>query len=182
MTDLPTKPPICALALALLVTISSVRADEPRELHGRVVDRAGLPVAGAAVGNFWRANGLGYDRDGKPYDLSKPENVRLIWGNLGAMEPSGPPQSIRTGSDGRFTIKDPNPFFAVMAMDASRRYGGIALLPKSDQAEPLEIRVVPLVTVRGSFEGPAPVSSRVGLMFSFICPRIPAVRSTAPSS
>ena len=53
-------------------------------------------------------------------------------------------------------IKDTNPYFAVMAMDPSRRHGGIGLLPRSQQAEPLEIRLVPLVTVRGSFEGPGP--------------------------
>jgi hypothetical protein len=138
MTNMPTKPPICASALVLLVIISSVRADGPREIRRRVVDRAGRPVAGAAVGHFWRANGSSWDRDGKPYDVSKPENVRLIWGNLGVMEPSGPRQSIRTGSDGRFTIKDPSPYFAVMAMDASRRDGGIALFPKSEQGESLE--------------------------------------------
>jgi hypothetical protein len=51
-------------------------------------------------------------------------------------------------------LKNLDPFFAVMAMDPSRRYGGIALLPKAERAEPLEIRLVPLITVRGSFEGP----------------------------
>ena len=89
-------------------------------------------------------------------DLTKKENVRLLWGHLGEMEPADGPQPIRTGSDGRFSIKDPDPYFAVMAMDPSRRHGGIALLPKGERAEPLEIRLVPLVTVRGSFEGPGP--------------------------
>jgi hypothetical protein len=72
------------------------------------------------------------------------------------MEPTGAPQAIRAGSDGRFSIKDPAPYFTVMAMDPARRRGGIALLPQTEQAEPLEIRLVPLVTVRGSFEGPGP--------------------------
>jgi len=142
--------------LVLLVLASGVLANEPREVRGRVVDQAGMPVAGAAVGYFWRANGTGRDRDGKPLDLKKPENVRLLWSNLGVMEPVGRPDPIRAGSDGRFLIKDPDPFFAVMAMDPERRSAGIALIPTTAGAEPLEIRLVPHVTVRGSFEGPGP--------------------------
>ena len=152
-----TKPTICPTVLGLLlVIIGGVRANEPREIRGRVVDEAGRPVAGAAVGCFWRANGSARDRDGKPYDLTREENIKLFWGHLGEMEPVGRPQPIRAGSDGRFSIKDPDPYFAVMAMDPSRRHGGIALLPKAERAEPLEIRLVPLITVRGSFEGPGP--------------------------
>ncbi len=154
MRSTQTKPPICPSVLVLLVSINAVRANEPREVCGRVVDEAGMRVAGAAVGYFWRANGSGRDRDGKLYDLTKEENVRLFWGNLGEMEPIGRPQPTPAGSDGRFSIKDPDRYFAVMAMDPSRRHGGIALLPKTEGAEPLEIRLVPLVTVRGSFEGP----------------------------
>ena len=45
--------------LALLIISAGVRADEPREVRGRVVDQAGMPVADAAVGVFWRANGSG---------------------------------------------------------------------------------------------------------------------------
>jgi hypothetical protein len=156
MKSLRTRPPAWTPMLALLVIIESVRADEPREVRGRVVDEGGMPVAGAAVGPFWRANGPATDRDGKPYDLTTEENVRLFWGHLGEMEPVGRPQPIRAGSDGRFSIKDPDPYFAVMAMDPSRRHGGIALIPKAERAEPLEIRLVPLVTVRGSLGGPGP--------------------------
>lgn len=156
MRSIRTKLPICPPVLALLVIINGVRADEPREVRGQVVDEAGMPVAGASVGCFWRANGSGRDRDGKPYDLTKEENVRLLWGHLGEMEPTGQPQPMPAGPDGRFSIKDTDPYFAVMAMDPSRRHGGIALIPKAEQAEPLEIRLVPLVTVRGSFEGPGP--------------------------
>jgi thiol-disulfide isomerase/thioredoxin len=154
MTSLLTKPPIALSALVLVFVTSGARGNEPREVRGRVVDQAGKPVADAAVGFFWRANGPTKDRDGKPYDLTKAENVRLVWGNLGQMEPAGRTQPMRTGPDGRFTIKDPDPYFTVMAMDPSRRQGGIALIPKSEGAEPLEIRLLPLATIRGSFEGP----------------------------
>jgi protocatechuate 3,4-dioxygenase beta subunit len=50
--------------LALLVVINGARADEPRQVRGWVVDETGRPVAGAAVGYFWRANGSATDRDG----------------------------------------------------------------------------------------------------------------------
>ncbi len=43
-----------------------------------------------------------------------------------------------------------------LSADPSRRHGGIAMIPKAQRAEPLEIRLVPLVTVRESFEGPVP--------------------------
>ncbi len=148
------KPPVCFTVLVFLAIISGVHANEPREVIGRVVDDAGIPVAGASVGCFWRANGSSRDHDGKPYDLTKKENVRLVWGHLGEMQPNDWPQPVRAGSDGRFLIKDPDPYFAVMAMDPSRRHGGIALIPEPRRADPLEIRLVSLVTVRGSFEGP----------------------------
>jgi hypothetical protein len=151
-----TKSPICATVLVLLTFTGGVCADGPRELRARIVDETGMPVADAAVGCFWRANGPSRDRDGKPYDLTKQENVRRFWGHFGEMEPTGRLQPIKAGSDGVYSIKDTDPYFAVMAMDPSRRRGGIALLPNADRNEPLEIRVVPLITVRGSFEGPGP--------------------------
>ena|ERR1700678_3983945 len=120
MRSRQTKLPICALVLALLFIINGVRADEPKEVRGRVVDKTGMPVAGASVGCFWRANGSSRDHAGKPYDFTKKENVRLFWGHLGEMEPDGSPQPMRAGSDGRFSIKDPDPYFAVMAMKAQR--------------------------------------------------------------
>jgi len=142
--------------LVVLIILNGAHSSEPREVCGRVVDEAGKPVADSAVGYFWRANGSNRDRAGKLYDLTKAENVRLFWGNLGEMEPTGRAQPIKAGSDGRFSITDPDPYFAVMAMDPSRRHGGIAVLPTTVGAGPLEIRLIPLVTVRGSFEGPGP--------------------------
>jgi thiol-disulfide isomerase/thioredoxin len=41
-----------------------------------------------------------------------------------------------------------------MAMDQSRQRGGLVLLPKGYAGAPLEIRIGPLVKVRGKFEGP----------------------------
>jgi len=111
-----TKLPICGSVLVLLIIMNGAQASEPREVRGRVVDQAGKPVADAAVGYFWRANGPARDRDGKPYDLTKEENVRLAWVNLGAMEPTYRAQPAKAGSDSGFSIEDPGPFFAVMAI------------------------------------------------------------------
>src|SRR3954453_21361911 len=98
-----TMASICRSVLVLLIIANGARANEPREVHGRVVDESGMPVVDAAVGFFWGANGSVRNRDGTPYDLTKEENVRLSWGNLGAMEPAGRVQPTRTGSDGRFS-------------------------------------------------------------------------------
>ena len=182
MRSMRTRPPICPLVLALLVIINGAPADEPKEVRGRVVDLAGMPVAGASVGCFWRANGSTRDRDGKPYDLTKKENARLLWGHLGEMQPNSSPQPMRAESDGRFSSKDTYPYFAVMAMDPSRRHGGIALIPREQGAEPLLIRLVPLVTVAGRSKGRGLVSSQIGPMSTLTCPKTLAGRSTAPGS
>ena len=41
-----------------------------------------------------------------------------------------------------------------MAMDSERRRGGLVIIPKGKEGESVEIRLGPLVRVRGSFEGP----------------------------
>jgi thiol-disulfide isomerase/thioredoxin len=139
--------------LVLLVAAAGARAAD-REVRGRVVDEAGRPVADAAVGCFWRANGPSRDTAGKPYDLTRDENVRAFWGHLGQMEPAGTKEPVRTGAGGRFSLAASESYPFVMAMDRERRRGGVAVLPKGKEGEPVEIRVGPLVRVRGSFEGP----------------------------
>ena len=141
--------------LVLLVVGSGARAGD-REVRGRVVDEAGRPVAEAAVGSFWRANGPSRDAAGKPYDFKKEENVRAFWGHLGQMEPSGTKDPIKTGADGRFSLALPESYHFLMAMDRERRRGGIAVLAKGKEGEPVEVRIGPMVRVRGSFEGPGP--------------------------
>jgi len=133
--------------------MTGARASEQREIRGCVIDEAGNPVAGAAVDFFWRANGSGRDRDGKPLDLTKDENVKIFWGHLGEMEPTST-RAVRTGPDGQFSLKMSEIHYAVMAMDRSRRRGGLVVIPKGKESEPIEIPLSPMVRVRGSFEGP----------------------------
>ncbi len=140
--------------LFLLVGTGRVRASE-REVRGRVVDETGKPVAGAAVDCFWTANGPIRDGAGKPIDITKEENARAFWGHLGEMEPMSGHEPVQTGTDGRFILTARDCFHSVMAMDRSRRRGGLVFLPKGRESEPVEVRLGPMVRVRGSFEGPA---------------------------
>jgi thiol-disulfide isomerase/thioredoxin len=141
--------------LVLLAATAGARAAD-RQVRGRVVDEAGRPVADADVSGFWRANGPSQHATGRPYDFKKEEDVRAFWGNLGRMEPAGTKEPVRTGSDGRFALGLHERYHFLMAMDRERRRGGIAILPKGKEGEPVEVRIGPLVRVRGSFEGPGP--------------------------
>ncbi|AMV40663.1 Thiol-disulfide oxidoreductase ResA [Planctomyces sp. SH-PL62] len=124
-------------------------------VRGRVVDERGEPVAGAAVGWFWRANGSGKGPDGRPLDLNVPENVQEFWGNLGRMEPSGrDSDQAESGPDGRFAIRAGGRRHVLMAMDRDRKRGGCAVLPKGGETAPVEIRIGPTAVLRGSLSVP----------------------------
>ena len=141
------------LSSLFLLTAAGAQAGEPWKVQGRVVDEAGKPVAEAEVGQFWGANGTGKDKGGKPLDLTKPENVKAFWGRLGQMEPRDA-HPAKTDTDGRFSLEISDSHHTVMAMDRPRRKGGLAVLPKGRESQPVEIRLLPLMRVRGAFEGP----------------------------
>ena len=141
------------LAMAAAVFATSARAAELRELRGRVVDENAQLVVGVDVSYFWRANGSGLDKDGKLLDLKIEANQKEFWGHLGQMEP-GVPEVAKTGPDGQFTISIPDNHHSLVAMDPSRSRGGMGIVSKADPAAPIEIRMGPLVRVRGTFEGP----------------------------
>lgn len=145
--------PIWRLVIGLLMLVTSTRASELREIRGQVVDDKGQPVADAVVADFWRANGTGKDLDGKYLDLKVEENVKKFWGHLGAMEPSGR-RVATSGSDGQFTVTIPTSTHAVMAMDRQRRRGGLLVIPKGKERVSMQIRIGPLIRVRGSLRGP----------------------------
>jgi thiol-disulfide isomerase/thioredoxin len=139
--------------LLLLVFLSPAKAGESRTTTGRVLDENGNPVQGAAIDEFWRANGSAKDQDGKPIDPATEEGNKLFWSHVGQMEPQG---VVRSGSDGRFSFEMPDHSFMLMAMDAQRLRGGLATIPKEDDGAKIEIRLRPLVRVKGTIEGPAP--------------------------
>ena len=161
--------PIWRSVLVLLIVMTSTRASELREIRGRVVDERGQSVADAVVDVFWRANGTGKDRDGKYLDVKIEENLKEFWGHLGEMKPLGPGFAT-TGSDGRFTVTIPTSKHAVMAMDRRRQRGGLLVLPKGKEQELMEIRIGPLIKVRGSLRGPG-VDEKPGWTHVYlICP------------
>lgn len=142
-------------AMLLLLFAASVAHSADREVHGRVVDETGKPVTGADVGYWWNANGPIplTDKDGKPYDEETVEGQRAISAQLGNMFPRGA-KTARTDSEGRFEVGVPELFHHVMVMDTPRRRGALAILPNGAGPIDIEIRLGPLVRVKGTFEGP----------------------------
>ena len=145
-----------ALAVAMFaVGAGVVQAGEVREVRGRVIDEKGRPVAAADVSYTWRANGPANDKAGKPFDLSTVESQKAFWGHVGEMAPFID-KPAKTGPDGRFLLSVRNRYFFVMAMDEPRQRGGLAFLPHGEGPAEIEIRLGPLVRVKGSLEGPGP--------------------------
>lgn len=147
---------ISVLATAILIVVTGIgNANDLREVRGRVLDEDGKPVSGAHVSSWWRANGSPSlnDANGKPYDLSTPRGQRMFWGNLGKMEPWHEPAT--TDANGRFSFADSPSVHHLMAMNASRTRGGLVILPSGADTSRIEIRLAPLVHVKGSLEGPA---------------------------
>ncbi len=142
-------------ALLLLVAACSVRAAEVRELRGRVTGDNGQPVAGVDVSPYWDSNGS-FWKDGKPIKLDSEAAQQEHWGprHLGEMAP-GIPEAVKTDAEGRFSIRTNDYYHTLIAMDQARSRGGLGIVSKADPAAPIEIRLGPLVRVRGSFEGPA---------------------------
>jgi len=131
-------------------------AGAKREIHGRVVDETGKPVAGADVTPFWSANGRLYDTDGTLYDLKSAEGQKTYAASLGKMFPLGDVKNpTKTGLDGKFSIGVGDTVHHLMAMDQAHVRGGLAILPKEDGKGIIEIRLERLVRIKGSFEGPA---------------------------
>jgi hypothetical protein len=140
------------LVLPILLAIAHVsHADEMRGVSGRIVDESRRPIANADVGYYWGANGAQTDKNGPPY---ASEAERVLWGNLGRMDLKPDTGRARTGADGRFLLRMPEECHAVMAMDQSRSRGGLLILPKGNPTRDVEIRIGPLVRVKGKLEGP----------------------------
>lgn len=141
------------IGFLLLAFVCPANAGEPRQIARRVIDENGNLVKDASIDFYWRANGSYTDRDGKPINPATAEGNKLFWSNVGQMEPF---RTARSGTDGRFSIEVSDNSYTLMAMDAQRLRGGLATIPKDDDGAEIEIRLRPLVRVKGTIEGPAP--------------------------
>ncbi|MDR3621898.1 MAG: redoxin domain-containing protein [Paludisphaera borealis] len=118
-----------AAALGMLCLLSTIPAQgQTVKVQGRVLGPDGKPVAGAKVASFWMVDEMTGDQ--KSYN------------------------DATTDADGRFQLKVENygQDFALMALDAPKKHGGLAVLGAKGSDAPVEIRLAPAVRVHGKFE------------------------------
>ena len=137
--------------IAVLIAPGISQGGEMWTVRGRVLAADGRPAAGNDVSYAWSATGKG--KDGKPLARDKEENLKEIWGHVGEMQPH---EGVQSDADGAFSITMARIFYAIMAMNADRTQGGMVLVPKENTDALIEVRLGPLVRVRGAFEGPPP--------------------------
>jgi hypothetical protein len=112
----------------------------PKEITGQVVDADGKPVEGVLVASRWKAGQT--------------------------LEPAA--ESFKSGAEGKFTCKltiGRRPA-ALMAIDAEQKVGGVVVIDEKAAAEPVTIKLQPLVAVRGEIrvpDGKLPDSFELGL-------------------
>jgi thiol-disulfide isomerase/thioredoxin len=144
------------LLSALLLSVagfwaSGVFADD-WTVHGKVVDEKGQPVADASVCTFWSGNGKRLKADGTPLKFGdKTVDPHDFWSHIGEMETVGDETSTISQSDGSFAFKVQARMHTFMVMDKSRQRGALVRLAKGREEEPVEVRLGPIVRVRGNF-------------------------------
>lgn len=102
----------------------SAHAVEEIKVHGRVIDAAGKPVAGAGVSTMWTA---------------------VIKGG------TVPYRGAITNAEGRFTLRvlASSRKIGLMARDKDHKTGGLVILGNETLDKPVEIKLVPLIGVKG---------------------------------
>ena len=150
-----SRPPLL-LGLMLLAATASAGDPAPLWIEGRVVDAEGRPVTGVEVSPHWSANGWKLDAKGEVIgSVATPKDVARFWSHVGQMEPTANP--VRTGPDGSFRVQVRGTrTHHVLAMDADRSRGALGILPVGREAEPITLRLGPLVRVKGDIRGPSP--------------------------
>lgn len=143
------RPRPITSVMFICVSTVALAEEQPREIRGGVIDAAGRPVAGADVATFWSANGLPKD-EFETLVKKIEQNVHEIWSREGEMQPRGQ-SPTKTDARGEFTIKCHDRDYKLMALDESRRTGGVATLDPDHPDQPVTIELKPLVRVHGAF-------------------------------
>ncbi len=147
------KRPLFATIVVACLVATSASASEVREVRGRVLDETGKPASGVDIAHFWQSNGAVWNPDGTMIDLGTEKAQKEFQARIGQMGP-GAPEFVKTNENGQFSLKLATNIHTLMALDAPRQRGGLGVIPKDDPSKPIEIRLGPLVRVRGTFEGP----------------------------
>jgi hypothetical protein len=142
---------IISTAAVVLFAAGILTAGGSTEVRGRLVDAQGEPVANVDVSYYWHADGPLNGAGG-----SEARRQSLI-ANYGHMFPLGDlKRPARSGADGRFSIGVPTDRHHLLAIDQKRERGALILLPPRRPAAEIEMRLLPLVRVKGRMEGPPP--------------------------
>ncbi len=139
---------ITSMAITVTCCLSTPVAGDDWEVVGRIIDNDRMPVAGADISPWWRANGSPRQADGTEYDLAKSKESSAFWGNIGQMEPWQP--GARSDKDGVFQLNTHRKMH-VLVMDQERKHGAVFRLTKKSH-DGVEISLSPLTTVRARVE------------------------------
>jgi hypothetical protein len=116
------------LGIFVLMPPNPARAQEEVKISGRVVDAAGKSAAGVKIGTSWYV-----DRQG---DMNTYKGA-----------------GTSSDKEGRFSLT--TTFYGrgrgLLALDFDRKSGALLVLEEKDAAKPVELKLVPLVHVHGSF-------------------------------
>src|SRR4029079_15624182 len=140
-----------ASIIGFVLMLVSLAGAAEWNVHGRVVDEAGKPVADATIASFWLGSGKRLHGDGTPLGFGKQDDTPAYWQHIGEMEPVDAEHSATTDRAGQFTFALQHNKHALMVMDRTRKHGALASVRTGNEAQSLEIRWGPLVRVRGTF-------------------------------
>lgn len=147
---------VLLLLVAVAPVASAMGADHAREIRGRVLDQNGKPVANVDVSFAWSANGPPNGKNGNLYDFETAAGRKFKLDNHGKMFPLGDIEHpTRTRADGRFSINLLPYRHHLLAIDRAHDRGALAILPAERHDAEIEMRLAPLVRVKGLVQGPA---------------------------
>jgi len=136
----------------LVIILPAVLGAKEFGIQGYIVDSTGKPTVGANIDSFWSANGIRSSDVTALNNTKNDEELRTYWTHVGEMVPFKSEHSCKSDIDGSFKLTIDDDCHAVMAIDRLQKTGGIAILRKGREEEPIEIRLLPLIHVQGTLK------------------------------